>query len=91
MTDAVQETTVDRPSRPYLVRHILRLFRADWFRAVALFVVTMVIHFPALDGEMIWDDSYLARANPFIKSPLLALEAFRHHLLSKPKQSNRQS
>jgi tetratricopeptide (TPR) repeat protein len=29
---------------------------------------------------MIWDDSYLAAANPFIKSPLLILEAFRHYL-----------
>ena len=28
----------------------------------------------------IWDDVFLARDNPFIKSPLLALEAFRHYL-----------
>ena len=36
---------------------------------------------PALQGELIWDDTFLARDNPFIKSPLLAVEAFRHHLL----------
>jgi len=29
---------------------------------------------------MIWDDDYLAKANPFIKSPILSVEAFRHHL-----------
>ena len=31
------------------------------------------------DGR-IWDDIFLTRDNPFIKSPLLALEAFRHYL-----------
>ena len=35
---------------------------------------------PALQGERIWDDQYLAHDNPFIKSPLLALEGFRHYL-----------
>ena len=29
---------------------------------------------------MVWDDSYLIRDNPFIKSPLLVFEAFRHYL-----------
>ncbi|HEY2138877.1 MAG TPA: tetratricopeptide repeat protein, partial [Chthoniobacterales bacterium] len=31
-------------------------------------------------GQPIWDDDYLVSANPFIKSPLLILESFRHHL-----------
>ena len=35
---------------------------------------------PALQGERIWDDHYLAHDNPFIKSPILILEAFRHYL-----------
>jgi protein O-mannosyl-transferase len=35
---------------------------------------------PALQGELVWDDQYLAHDNPFIKSPLLILEAFRHYL-----------
>ncbi len=39
-----------------------------------------VIHAPALSGEFIWDDTYLAHDNPLIKSPLFALEVFRHHL-----------
>ena len=29
---------------------------------------------------MVWDDSFLVRDNPFIKSPLLIFEAFRHYL-----------
>ena len=32
-------------------------------------------------GELIWDDSFLVHDNPFIKSPFLILEAFRHHLM----------
>jgi Flp pilus assembly protein TadD len=40
----------------------------------------VVTHLPALQGERIWDDQYLSLGNPFIKSPLLILEAFRHYL-----------
>src|SRR5205807_353029 len=35
---------------------------------------------PALQGQRIWDDQYLSYENPFIKSPLLVMEAFRHYL-----------
>ena len=35
---------------------------------------------PALQGQLVWDDQYLAHDNPFIKSPILILEAFRHYL-----------
>ncbi|MBA2586362.1 MAG: tetratricopeptide repeat protein [Chthoniobacterales bacterium] len=39
-----------------------------------------IVRLPALPGEMVWDDSYLIRDNPFIKSPLFIFEAFRHYL-----------
>ncbi len=52
----------------------------DWLRALLLVVVALVIHTPALSGERIWDDDYLAHDNPFIKSPFFVLEVFRHHL-----------
>ena len=45
-----------------------------------LALIGFAAHAPALPGQLIWDDQYLARDNPFIKSPLLALEAFRHYL-----------
>ena len=45
-----------------------------------LALVGFVVRAPALQGELVWDDQYLARDNPFIKSPLLILEAFKHHL-----------
>jgi tetratricopeptide (TPR) repeat protein len=38
------------------------------------------VHIPALQGELIWDDLYLARDNPLIKSPVLIVETFRHYL-----------
>jgi Flp pilus assembly protein TadD len=54
--------------------------RRDWLRALLLAIVAVTVHAPALQGERIWDDAYLAHDSPFIKSPLLILEAFRHYL-----------
>ena len=55
-------------------------FQRDWCRALLLVLVAVVIHTPALSGQLIWDDNYLAHDNPLIKSPLFVFEAFRHHL-----------
>ena len=57
------------------------LVQRKWLRYVFLALLGLAVHFPALQGELIWDDSFLARDNPFIKSPVLMVEAFRHHLL----------
>jgi len=54
--------------------------RREWLRVVLLLVIGVVVRAPALQGERIWDDQYLSYDNPFIKSPLLILEAFRHYL-----------
>lgn len=35
---------------------------------------------PALEGDLIWDDLYLVRGNPFFRSPIFGLEVFRHYL-----------
>ena len=51
-----------------------------WLRVAALAFAAIVVHAPALQGERIWDDNFLTRDNPFIKSPLLILETFRHYL-----------
>src|SRR5450432_2684272 len=53
---------------------------SDWWRALFLLLIAIVVRAPSLPGEFLWDDEYLARDSPFIKSPLLALEVFRHHL-----------
>ena len=52
----------------------------NWIRCALLALFGFAVHAPALQGELVWDDQYLAHDNPFIKSPLLILEAFRHHL-----------
>jgi hypothetical protein len=64
-----------------LLRKAAAFLQRQWLRYVFLALVGLVVHFPALQGELIWDDSFLARDNPFIKSPVLIFEAFRHHLL----------
>jgi protein O-mannosyl-transferase len=52
----------------------------QWPRYLLLAGLGLVVRLPAVQGPPIWDDIFLARDNPFIKSPLLALEAFRHYL-----------
>ncbi len=56
------------------------LIGSFWGRCLLLAFCGFVVRLPALSGELLWDDQYLARDNPFMKSPLLLLEAFRHHL-----------
>jgi Flp pilus assembly protein TadD len=55
-------------------------FQADWFRCLLIGLLGFLVRLPALQGEPIWDDDYLVRTNPLIKSPLLILETFRHYL-----------
>jgi tetratricopeptide (TPR) repeat protein len=57
-----------------------RFLRADWFRCLFLALLGFIVRLPALQGQRIWDDQYLVRDNPFIKSPFLILESFRHYL-----------
>lgn len=52
----------------------------EWPRLLLLAAIGFLVRLPSLSGQFIWDDIYLITGNPFIKSPLLALEAFRHHL-----------
>jgi tetratricopeptide (TPR) repeat protein len=63
------------------LRKAVAILQRKWVRYAALALLGLAVHFPALPGELIWDDTFLARDNPFIRSPILALEAFRHHLL----------
>src|SRR5437667_3989029 len=56
------------------------LLQRTWVRCALLSLLGFALHFPSLQGQLIWDDQYLARDNPFIKSPVLILESFRHYL-----------
>ncbi|HST30101.1 MAG TPA: tetratricopeptide repeat protein, partial [Chthoniobacterales bacterium] len=63
-----------------LRRRLQSVWGSIWFRVVILGLAGISVHSPALQGQRIWDDQYLSRDNPFIKSPYLLLEVFRHHL-----------
>jgi len=62
------------------MRRLLDQSEQSWIRCVLLFVFGVAARFPALQGQFVWDDAWLVRDNPFIKSPLLIPESFRHFL-----------
>ena len=79
---------IPRPSEPvaklpvwvcHLRDSIWQLLRNPWFCCLFL-LASGIVRLPALQGPFLWDDNYLATANPFIKSPLLTFESFRHYL-----------
>ena len=72
--------TASCENRSSRVRVLARYLRADWLRYTLLFVVGFLVRARGLTGQRIWDDQYLSLENPFIKSPLLILESFRHYL-----------
>jgi hypothetical protein len=57
-----------------------RLWERTGVCALLLLLFGICARLPALQGTMLWDDEFLVRDNPFIKSPLLIFEAFRQHL-----------
>lgn len=59
---------------------LLGYLSRGWLRVSILALVAILVRTPALQGDRIWDDNFLARDNPFIKSPLLIFETFRHYL-----------
>jgi tetratricopeptide (TPR) repeat protein len=81
MAEAEHTTDQTPPGRLGLVWHgLVALSERPWLRCLALALLGAGVRFPALQGPLLWDDLYLAGDNPFIKSPLLILEAFRHYL-----------
>ena len=80
------EAALTSPTQPSQVanrslgRKLASLCQRTWARCAVLALFGFAVHFPSLQGQLIWDDLYLARDNPFIKSPLLILESFRHYL-----------
>jgi hypothetical protein len=68
--------------RPWRTRVLVLAchFRKDWVRSIILLVIGLLVRAWSLTGQRIWDDQYLSWQNPFIKSPLLILESFRHYL-----------
>ena len=76
----MNQSVADSSHRTTLRRQLAALREKQWPRYLFLAAIGFLVHLPALQGQPVWDDDYLAHDNPFIKSPLLALEAFRHYL-----------
>src|SRR5947208_1770954 len=79
LEEATREIANSNASRSFL-RRCGNLIAKGWVRCLVLAFAGIGLHLPALQGPLVWDDGYLAGGNPFIKSPLLILEAFRHYL-----------
>jgi protein O-mannosyl-transferase len=71
------------PAKETGLSRLLHYAEQHWIRCLLLSVFGIAARFPALQGQFIWDDNSLVRDNPFIKSPLLILESFRHFLSSE--------
>jgi protein O-mannosyl-transferase len=76
----MDQGAADSSWRANLRRQLFALRDKQWPRYLFLAAIGFLVHLPALQGQPVWDDDYLAHENPFIKSPLLAFEAFRHYL-----------
>lgn len=59
---------------------IAPLLQKTWLRLTALLLAAFVVHLPSLQGQLIWDDSYLIGESPFFRSPIFVLEVFRQYL-----------
>src|SRR6267154_6795486 len=68
------------PSAPSFRAQLIAFCGKQWPRYFFLGAIGFLVRLPAVQGPPIWDDLFLTRDNPFIKSPLLALETFRHYL-----------
>ncbi|MEY2488887.1 MAG: protein O-mannosyl-transferase, partial [Verrucomicrobiota bacterium] len=81
MTGTENDTASPPPRLVEKIRQAWATYsQRHWLRCLLLVLFGAGVHIPALPGQLVWDDLYLARDNPFIKSPLFVLEAFRHYL-----------
>ena len=80
MDAALTATPVSGAADRSSLRRAGALLQRTWVRCAILALIGFAVRFPALQGQLIWDDQYLAHDNPFIKSPVLILESFRHYL-----------
>src|SRR5438552_12220457 len=68
------------PSDPSFRARLIAFCGKQWPRYFFLGAIGLLVRLPAVQGPPLWDDLFLTRDNPFIKSPRLAFEAFRHYL-----------
>jgi len=59
---------------------VVRCLVRPWIALLVCLAAGFMVYAPALRGDLIWDDFYLVRENPFFRSPVFGLEVFRHYL-----------
>jgi hypothetical protein len=77
---ASQHSPLGQKAQPRLLSRVIHGIGHPLVALTAFVLGGLVIYAPALHGELIWDDEYLVGQNPFYKSPIFILEAFRHYL-----------
>lgn len=63
-----------------VLRQLRTYYDRQWVRIALIATFGISARLPALQGQLLWDDTHLVGENPFIRSPLLILETFRHYL-----------
>ena len=67
-------------SLPGRINRFGRWIAKPWVAWLLCFVAGLLAYAPSLGGDLIWDDYYLVRENPFFRSPVFGAEVFRHYL-----------
>ena len=80
MNKAASKEGLPRPSSAAPLAWIGQHLQKAWLCCALIAAVAFAAHAPGLQGQHIWDDLYLVVENPFMKSPVLILEAFRQYL-----------
>ena len=53
--------------------------------AFIIFLLVILAYSPLWNGKFLWDDEFLVLRNPFIRSPVMGMEVFRHFLFTDAK------
>ena len=65
---------------PSLIERWVSAHTQRWIAWLLCLIAGIAVYAPALSGDLIWDDYYLVRENPFFRSPVFGWEVFRHYL-----------
>ncbi len=68
------------PSLPLRIEKWCHWMARPFVAWLVCLLAGFLVYAPALGGDLIWDDFYLVRENPFFRSPVFGLEVFRHYL-----------
>ena len=80
MTDEHPKTAQASRLGEFWHRRLSPVLQKTWVKVAVLLASAFLVHVPSLQGQLIWDDSYLVGESPFFRSPIFCFEVFRHYL-----------